>query len=67
MKSLYEYDFYLMPIYLNAHWMLAKVDLRRRVITIFNNTPRIGIEQSLFTDLQRWADEDGAVSGLGWD
>ena len=62
MKSLYDYNFHLIPIYLNARWMLAKVDLRRRVITIFDSTTQIGIEQSLFTDLQRWADEDMAVS-----
>ena len=52
-KSLYEYDFHLIPIYLNAHWILAKVDLQHQTITIFNSISQVGIEQSVFTNLQR--------------
>ena len=33
--------------------------LRHQTITIFDSISQVGIEQSVFTDLQRWVDEDG--------
>ncbi|KAH9203027.1 hypothetical protein DL95DRAFT_529819 [Leptodontidium sp. 2 PMI_412] len=56
-RSLHDRQVHLLPIYREMHWALAKIDMRDRKICLFDSLWKAVIEQSIFSNLQKWIND----------